>query len=167
MTSGLRHKDVREASAADLPEIVAMIRELAEYEREPEAATATEAQLRDVLFCEQPLAHCLIAEANGEVAGFALWFVNFSTWQGRHGVYLEDLFVRPQHRGSGLGRTLLVRLAQIAVQRGYGRMEWSVLDWNEPAIGFYTSIGAVPQDEWTKYRLSDQALHALGSTNSG
>lgn len=167
MTSGLRHKDVREASAADLPEIVAMIRELAEYEREPEAATATEAQLRDVLFCEQPLAHCLIAEANGEVAGFALWFVNFSTWQGRHGVYLEDLFVRPQHRGSGLGRTLLVRLAQIAVQRGYGRMEWSVLDWNEPAIGFYTSIGAVPQDEWTKYRLSDQSLHALGSTNSG
>lgn len=159
----LRH--VRAATPADVEEIVAMIRELAEYEREPEAATATVDQLHEVLFSEHPLVHCLIGEVDALVAGFALWFVNFSTWQGRHGMYLEDLFVRPQFRRSGLGRLLLSTLAREAVDRDFGRLEWSVLDWNTMAIDFYTSIGAEPLDEWTKYRLSDQALTALSRTN--
>lgn len=156
---------VRAAEPVDAEDIVAMIRELAEYERESEAATATVEQLRTALFGEHPLVHCLIGEVNGAVAGFALWFVNFSTWQGRHGMYLEDLFVRPEFRGHGLGKMLLADLAREAVRRDFGRLEWSVLDWNELAIGFYTAIGALPLSDWTKYRLTDQALTELSRTN--
>ena len=160
-----RHIRVRAAGVADVEDILLMIRELAEYEREPDAATATFEQLRTALFGSSPLVHCIIGEVDGVVAGFALWFTSFSTWQGRHGMYLEDLFVRPESRGHGLGKLLLAELAREALRRDYGRLEWSVLDWNELAIGFYTSIAAVPLSEWTKYRLTDQALTALSRTN--
>jgi GNAT superfamily N-acetyltransferase len=144
---------IRTAGAADVPTILALIRELASYEREPDAVIATEADLHAALFGDDAVASCLIAELDGEPVGFALWFRNFSTWLGKPGIYLEDLFVRPAARGSGLGKALLVELIEIARHRGYGRVEWSVLDWNEPAIGFYRSLGATPNDEWTVWRL--------------
>ncbi|MFD7303505.1 GNAT family N-acetyltransferase [Streptomyces pharetrae] len=155
---------IRSATPADIPVIHTLIRELAAYERAPEEARATEAQLHEALFGERPAAYAHIAEddTSGEPVGFALWFLNFSTWRGTHGVYLEDLFVRPSARGAGHGKALLAELARLCVERGYQRLEWSVLDWNEPAIGFYRSLGAVPQDEWTVYRLTDQALADLG-----
>jgi GNAT superfamily N-acetyltransferase len=156
---------IREATPDDVPAILAMVRELAEYERARHEATATEGQLRTVLFGEHPAVYAHIAEDDetGEAVGFALWFLNFSTWLGKHGIYLEDLYVKPHARGGGHGRALLGRLAQIAVERGYGRIEWSVLDWNEPSIGFYKSLGAVPMDEWTVFRVSGGALDQLGS----
>ncbi|MEV5725436.1 GNAT family N-acetyltransferase [Streptomyces pharetrae] len=155
---------IRTATPADIPVIHTLIRELAAYERAPEEARATEAQLHEALFGERPAAYAHIAEddTSGEPVGFAVWFLNFSTWRGTHGVYLEDLFVRPSARGAGHGKALLAELARLCVERGYQRLEWSVLDWNEPAIGFYRSLGAVPQDEWTVYRLTDQALADLG-----
>ena len=140
-----------------------MIRELAEYEREPNAVVATEAMLHEALFGDSPAVFGLIAEDEGVTVGFALWFLNFSTWLGRHGIYLEDLYVRPQHRGSGHGKALLAELARICVERGYGRFEWWVLDWNTPAIDFYRSIGAEPMDEWTVQRVTGDALTALAS----
>ncbi len=145
--------------------MLAMVRELAEYERARHEATATEAQLREALFGEHPAVFAHIAEDDetGEAVGFALWFLNFSTWLGKHGIYLEDLYVKPYARGGGHGRALLTRLAQTAVERGYGRVEWSVLDWNEPSIGFYKSLGAVPMDEWTVFRLTGEALEGLAS----
>jgi len=148
---------------ADVPEIHAMIRELAEYERALEDARATRQQLADALFGEHPAAFALIAQddATGSAVGFALWFRNFSTWTGTHGVYLEDLYVRPTSRGAGHGRALLAELAAICVERGYERFEWSVLDWNTPAIGFYRAIGAVGQDEWTVQRLTGEPLRSL------
>jgi GNAT superfamily N-acetyltransferase len=154
---------IRAALPADVPEIHAMIRELAEYERELESARATEAQLHDALFGAEPAVFALIAEDNttGAPVGFALWFRNFSTWTGTHGVYLEDLFVRPEARGGGHGKALLAALAAICVERGYERFEWAVLDWNEPSIGFYRSIGAGSQDEWTVQRLTGEALRTL------
>ncbi|HVU60907.1 MAG TPA: GNAT family N-acetyltransferase [Mycobacteriales bacterium] len=145
---------IRPAREADVPVVVSLVRELAEYEREPDAAEATEADLRAALFGPAPAAFCHVADLDGEVVGFALWFLNFSTWKGRHGIYLEDLFVRPSARGSGLGKALLTTLVDIAKDRGYGRVEWSVLDWNEPAQGFYRSLGATPMDEWTTWRIS-------------
>ena len=156
---------IRSATPDDVPAVLAMVRELAEYERARHEALATEAQLRAALFGEHPAVFAHIAEDDetGEAVGFALWFLNFSTWQGRHGIYLEDLYVRPYARGGGHGRALLTRLAQLAVERGYGRVEWSVLDWNEPSIGFYKSLGAVPMDEWTGFRLTGEALDSLGS----
>jgi GNAT superfamily N-acetyltransferase len=156
---------IRAATPDDVPAILTMVRELAEYERAAHEATATAAQLREALFGEQPAVFALIAEDEdtGEAVGFALWFRNFSTWLGKHGIYLEDLYVKPFARGGGHGRALLTRLAQIAVERGYGRVEWSVLDWNEPSIGFYKSLGADANDEWTTYRLTGDALTALGS----
>lgn len=144
---------IREASPADVPAILDLIRELATYEREPDAVVATEARLSDALFGDDAFATCHIAELHGSVVGFALWFRNFSTWLAKPGIYLEDLFVKPEARGSGLGKALLTTLVDIARERGYGRVEWSVLDWNEPAIGFYRSLGAVPNDEWTVWRL--------------
>ncbi|MFJ6798251.1 GNAT family N-acetyltransferase [Streptomyces sp. NPDC091268] len=154
---------IRSAVVADVPVIHAMIRELAEYEKLPGEARATQEQLREALFGERPAAYAHVAEsAQGEVVGFAVWFLNFSTWRGVHGIYLEDLYVRPDARGGGHGRALLAELARICVERGYGRLEWSVLDWNEPSIGFYESLGARPQDEWTVYRLDEAALAALG-----
>ncbi|WP_441250300.1 N-acetyltransferase family protein [Kitasatospora sp. McL0602] len=156
---------IRTAATTDVPAIHTMIRELAEYEKEPQAAQATEAQLQDALFGPHPALFGLVAEddTTGETVGFALWFKNFSTWRGTHGVYLEDLYVRPSERGGGHGKALLTELARICVERGYSRMEWSVLDWNTPSIGFYKSLGAVPMDGWTVYRLTDEALTALGS----
>ena len=162
---------IRSAQPSDVPAILAMIRELAEYERAPQEAKATEEQLRTALFGEQPAVFALIAEETGggaaEPVGFALWFRNFSTWTGTHGVYLEDLYVTPRARGGGHGKALLAELARICVERGYARFEWSVLDWNEPAIGFYASIGAEPMDEWTVRRLSGEPLRALAAQAPG
>ncbi|MFD3310007.1 GNAT family N-acetyltransferase [Streptomyces sp. NPDC058694] len=154
---------IRTATPADVPLIHSMVRELAEYEKALEEAGATEEQLREALFGERPAAFAHIAEsADGEPAGFALWFLNFSTWRGVHGIYLEDLYVRPQARGGGHGKALLAELARICVERGYERLEWSVLNWNKPSIDFYEALGARPQDEWTVYRLTDGALAELG-----
>jgi GNAT superfamily N-acetyltransferase len=150
----------------DVPTLLALIRALAEYERMSAQVVATEARLHDSLFGPRPHAECVLAWEEGSGApatavGFALWFHNYSTFLGRPGLYLEDLFVQPAHRGRGIGRALLTHLARIAVERGCGRMEWSVLDWNEPAIAFYKKLGAVPMAEWTIYRLSGSALSRL------
>ena len=154
---------LRPATRADIPLILDLIHALAEYEREPDAVEATEALLGQQLFGEHPGAEVVIAEVDGQGAGFALFFHNFSTWRGRRGLYLEDLFVRPQFRGLGLGRALMIHLAKLAVQRGCARFEWSVLDWNTPAIDFYRSLGAVGMDEWTVQRLDGYALLALAA----
>ncbi|OIV35744.1 GNAT family N-acetyltransferase [Mangrovactinospora gilvigrisea] len=156
---------IREATPADVTEIHAMIRELAEYERLPDEARATTDQLDDALFGPHPAAFAHVAEdeATGRTVGFALWFRNFSTWNGTHGIYLEDLYVRPEARGGGHGKALLTNLARICAERGYGRLEWSVLDWNEPSIAFYKSLGATPMDGWTVYRLAGDALAAAGA----
>ena len=154
---------IRPATPDDVPLIRQLIVELAEYERMRDAAVATDAQLREQLFGAQPAAEVLIGEVDGQPAGFALFFHNFSTFLGQRGLYLEDLFVRPQFRGAGLGKRLMATLARLAVQRGCGRFEWSVLDWNTPSIGFYRSIGAVGMDEWTVQRLQGDALHALAA----
>ncbi|MER7573824.1 GNAT family N-acetyltransferase [Streptomyces sp. NPDC126514] len=155
---------IRTATPADIPVIHALVRELAEYEKAPDEANATEEQLHEALFGERPAAYAHIAadDTTGEPVGFALWFLNFSTWRGVHGIYLEDLYVRPTARGAGHGKALLTELARICVERGYQRLEWSVLDWNTPSIAFYESLGARPQDEWTVYRLTDEALLTLG-----
>ncbi|WP_190124887.1 GNAT family N-acetyltransferase [Streptomyces inusitatus] len=155
---------IRTAVPQDVPAIHRMVRELAEYEKALDEVHATEEQLREALFGERPAAFAHIAEGDdGEPVGFALWFLHFSTWRGVHGIYLEDLYVRPERRGGGHGKALLTELARICVERGYERLEWSVLDWNTPSIDFYRSLGARPQDEWTVYRLTDEALTALGS----
>ena len=158
---------IREATPADVPEILAMIHELADYEKAPHEVVATPGLLREALFGEDPAVYALMAEDDetGAVVGFALWFRNFSTWLGRHGVYLEDLYVRPSHRGHGYGKALLQELARIAVERGYGRFEWWVLDWNTPAIDFYRSIDAVPMDEWTVYRVTGEPLRRLAAVD--
>ncbi len=154
---------IRAATADDVPLIRQLIAELAEYERLAHAAVATDDDLRAQLFGAQPAAEVLVGEVDGQPAGFALFFHNFSTFLGKRGLYLEDLFVRPAFRGAGLGRHLMAALARIAVQRDCGRFEWSVLDWNAPAIGFYRRLGAVGLDEWTVQRLEGDALHALAS----
>ncbi|MFD9002855.1 GNAT family N-acetyltransferase [Streptomyces sp. NPDC059582] len=156
---------IRTATPADLPVVHALIRELAEYEKAPQEARATQEQLHEALFGERPAAFAHIAadDDSGEPVGFALWFLNFSTWRGVHGIYLEDLYVRPMSRGAGHGKALLRELARICVARGYQRLEWSVLNWNRPAIDFYDSLGARPQDEWTVYRLTDEPLAKLGT----
>jgi GNAT superfamily N-acetyltransferase len=155
---------IRPATREDLPLILSLIRELAEYEKDPGAVVATERLLDEHLFGAPdapPVASCLIGLVDGVAQGFALYFFNFSTWLGRPGLYLEDLFVRPASRGVGLGRALLVYLAKIAKEKGCGRMEWAVLDWNEPAIGFYKSLGAVPMSEWTVFRLTGEGVGRL------
>ena len=157
---------IRPATVEDVALVARLIRELAEYERLADAAVASEADLREQLFGERPAAEVLVAEADGEPAGFALFFHTFSTFLGKRGLYLEDLFVRPAFRGLGLGRHLMAALARIAVQRGCGRFEWSVLDWNEPAIGFYRALGATAMDEWTVQRLQGEALRALASRDA-
>lgn len=154
---------LRFARESDLDTIIELIHGLAEYEREPDAVRLDREELRRHLFGPRPYAEVLIAETEeGEPAGFALFFHNFSTWEGRPGIWLEDLFVKPGFRRRGYGRALLTRLAQIAVERGCARLEWSVLDWNEPAIEFYKSLGAIAMDEWTTYRLTGEALESLG-----
>ena len=154
---------IRRARPDDVPAIVDLVYGLAEYERAPQECRLTAEQLQAALFGEKPAVFCHVAETGGEVVGCALWFLNFSTWRGVHGIYLEDLFVRPEQRGSGLGKALLIALAQECVSNGYERLEWSVLTWNTPAIDFYKSLGALPQDEWTTFRLTDTALTQLGS----
>lgn len=152
---------IRSATPADIPLILHLVRELAEFERESDAVVATEDMLSDALFGANPAAEAVIAEHETEAVGFALWFQNFSTWTGRPGMYLEDLYVTPAARGLGIGTALLRHLARIAVERGYGRFEWAVLDWNEPAIAFYRSVGAVGMDEWRIQRVSGDALERL------
>jgi GNAT superfamily N-acetyltransferase len=143
--------------------MVGLIGDLAEYERARHEVQLTEADLHGALFGGAPAVFALVAEADGEVIGVALWFLTFSTWVGRHGIYLEDLYVRPEYRGRGFGRALLAALAGVAVERGYGRVEWAVLDWNEPALAFYRALGASGMDEWTTHRLTGDALRALAA----
>ena len=159
---------IRPATDADVKHIHAMIIELAVYEKEPDAVLATEADLHEVLFGSAksqtgaPAAYAHVVETpEGEVFGFALWFLNYSTWLGKHGIYLEDLYIRPQFRGSGAGKALLKTLAKICVERGYGRLDWSVLDWNKPSIDFYLALGAIQLDEWTVHRLTGDALRTM------
>ena len=156
--------NIRRATIADCDAILALIRDLAEYERELDAVEATVESLAATLFGDQPTAFCDLVEVDGEVVGMAIWFLNFSTWQAKYGIYLEDLFVRPAHRGQGFGHSLLKHLALTCVENGYGRFQWSVLDWNQPAIDFYTQLGAVAMDEWTVYRVSDDALIQLANS---
>jgi GNAT superfamily N-acetyltransferase len=152
---------IRAATPADVPVILAFIRELAAFEREPDAVHATESMLSEALFGDRPAAEAVIAQVDGAPAGFALFFHNFSTWTGRRGLYLEDLYVTPAVRGQGLGRALLTHLAGIAIDRDCGRFEWSVLDWNAPAIALYRAIGAEPLDDWTIQRVTGDALVRL------
>ncbi|MCM2577263.1 GNAT family N-acetyltransferase [Streptomyces meridianus] len=154
---------IRTATPGDVPAIVTMIRELAAYEKAEHEVEATEGHLHSALFGESPAVFAHIAEADGRIEGFALWFLNFSTWRGVHGIYLEDLYVRPEARGQGHGKALLAELARICVERGYGRLDWSVLDWNTPSIDFYRSLGAAAMDEWTGFRLTGESLVRLGA----
>jgi GNAT superfamily N-acetyltransferase len=157
--------EIRPARVEDVPVILELIRELATYERAPDEVTATEEQLVDVLFGEKPVAEVLLAFEGRSPVGFAVFFHNFSTWLGRPGLYLEDLFVKPDKRGKGYGRALLVDLAKIARERVCGRMEWAVLNWNEPAIKFYRALGAKPLDEWTVYRLMGDRITRLAESD--
>ncbi|WP_088288894.1 GNAT family N-acetyltransferase [Kineosporia sp. A_224] len=178
---------VRAARPEDVPAILGLVRELAEYEREPDAVEADEGDFRTALFGPAPRVHAFVAEVlpdddtaggstgpgtagdtdaarwetHARIAGTAVWFVSFSTWRGRHGIWLEDLFVRPVYRGLGLGQALLAELAAECERRGYARLEWNVLDWNEPALGFYRRLGAEPLEEWTVHRLTGDPLRAL------
>ncbi len=152
---------IRPATAADVPLILQLIRDLATYERAPNDVVATAEGLREVFFGQEPAAKVVIAFEGEEAVGFAVYFFNFSTWLGRPGLYLEDLFVKPETRGRGYGRKLLAHLAGVAKERGCGRMEWAVLDWNEPAIGFYKSLGAEPMNEWTVFRLAGEGIARL------
>lgn len=152
---------IRAATRNDVPKIAELIRALAEYERLAHAVTFDQRDLDEHLFGSKRYAEVLLAEDGGEVVGFALFFHNFSTFRGSPGIYLEDLFVQPEKRGHGHGKALLVALARLAVERGFSRLEWAVLNWNEPAIGFYRSLGALPMNEWTVYRLTDNALTNL------
>ena len=156
---------LRPAAPDDVPVLVELIRELAAYEREPEAVEVGADMLAAALFADAPVVFATVAEDEGAVLGMAIHFRNFSTWTGRVGIYLEDLYVRPDHRGRGIGRALLAQLARTAHDHGYGRVDWSVLDWNRSAIDFYESVGAVPMDGWTGYRLSGEALDALGTSD--
>lgn len=159
--SVLPNLSIRAATEQDLATIMQFVVDLAIYEKEPDAVVATESDFANALFGDNPQVHCLIAEIDQQAVGFAVYFLSFSTWLGQHGIYLEDLFVKPESRGCGAGKALLKELAKIAVANNYGRVEWSVLDWNEPSINFYKALGAKPQDEWTVYRLTDQALSDL------
>ena len=156
--------EIRSARVEDVPLILELIRDLATYERAPKEVTATEEQLVTVLFGEKPVAEVLLAFEGKSPVGFAVFFHNFSTWLGRPGLYLEDLFVKPEKRGKGYGRALLVDLAKIARDRGCGRMEWAVLNWNEPAIKFYRALGAEPLDEWTVFRLTRDGIARLAES---
>ncbi len=159
---------VRPVEPADVPAVVGLVRELAEYERALHEVRLTEEQLHTALFGDSPALFGHVALGpDGGVAGTALWFLNFSTWRGTHGIHLEDLYVRPQHRGTGLGRELLRTLAATCVERGYDRLEWSVLDWNTPSIEFYRAAGAVPLDGWTVFRLTDDALTSFAAARPG
>jgi GNAT superfamily N-acetyltransferase len=152
---------IRRARPGEAGLVLSFVRELAEYEKLLHEVEATEAMIETALFADHPQLFCEIAEWNGEAAGFAVWFVNFSTFSGRSGLYLEDLFVRPAQRGKGIGKALLAHLAKLCVNNGWSRLQWSVLDWNTPSIAFYKSLGAVLMDEWTVCRVNGEALAAL------
>ena len=154
--------NIRPATKQDIPAILQMIKDLAEYEKEPDAVENTEAMLEETLFGNNPRAFAEIIE-EGEPVGIAIWFLNYSTWTGKHGLYLEDLYVKPEVRGKGYGKHMLVHLAGKAVDNGWSRFEWSVLDWNKPAIDFYISQGAQMMDEWTVCRVDGDALHSLAA----
>ena len=154
---------IRSARRGDVGAILGLIKDLAEYERAPDEVEATESDLVSALFADDPKVFCDLVDVEGEVVGMAIWFLNFSTWQGKHGIYLEDLFVKPEHRGCGYGKALLQHLAKKCEEKGYGRFQWWVLDWNTPAIDFYRSLGAEAMDEWTVYRVSGKPLKELGS----
>src|SRR3981081_64058 len=164
MSEELQTLEIRPARASDVPVILQLIRDLATYERAPNEVTATEKGLTEVLFGEKPAAEVLLAFENETAVGFAVFFHNFSTWLGRPGLYLEDLFVRPEDRGKGYGRALLIELAKIARERGCGRMEWAVLNWNDPAIQFYRKLGAKPMDEWTVFRLTHDGIAKIAAS---
>lgn len=149
---------IREATAEDVPVIMELIHALAHYEKASHEVLATGEDIKHSLFTDHPTAFCHVADENGKVVGFALWFLNYSTWLGKPGIYLEDLFVLPEWRGKGFGKALMKKLAMIALERGYERFQWWVLDWNQPSIDFYKEIGAEAMDEWTVFRLSGKAL---------
>lgn len=155
---------IRSAELSDAPVILQLIKDLAEYEKAPDEVVATEAEIVATIFAENPKVFSDLVEVDGEIAGMAIWFLNYSTWQGRHGIYLEDLYIRPEFRGRGYGKALLQHLAGICIERGYGRFQWWVLDWNSPAIEFYRSLGAEAMSEWTVYRVSGEPLHKLGNS---
>ena len=154
---------IRLAQPADVEDIHRLIYELAVYEKAPEEMVATIDQINTSLFDANPVAFCHVAEVDGKVVGIALWFLNYSTWLGKAGIYLEDLFVQPEYRGHGIGKGFMQTLAALCVERGYERFQWWVLDWNKPSIDFYQALGAVPMDEWTVFRLSGDALKKFAS----
>jgi GNAT superfamily N-acetyltransferase len=154
---------VRPATIADLPEIFKFIHALAEYEKAPNEVVLSPDDLQQSFFGENPQVYCILSQEADVVTGIAIWHLNYSTWLGKHGLYLEDLFVDPKYRGAGHGKALLIRLAQICVEKGYPRFQWWVLDWNEPAIDFYKSFGAVAMDEWTVFRLTGDSLKKLAA----
>jgi GNAT superfamily N-acetyltransferase len=152
---------IRRVRESDVPAVVGLVHELAAYEKEPDSCQLAEQQLTTALFGHAPALFGHVAEVDGAVVGIALWFRNFSTWEGVHGIYLEDLYVTPEQRGSGLGKALLATLAEECVAQGYARLEWAVLDWNTPSIAFYESLGARPMTGWSTYRLTGTPLHTL------
>jgi GNAT superfamily N-acetyltransferase len=154
---------IRAAKVEEVPIILNLIKDLAEYEKAPHQVEANESDLIETIFAENPKVFCDVVEVDGEIVGMAIWFLNYSTWQGKHGIYLEDLFVKPEFRGRGYGKALLQHLAAICNERGYGRFQWWVLDWNSPAIEFYRALGAEAMSEWTVYRVSGQPLRELGN----
>lgn len=154
---------IRPAKIQEVGEVLQLIQDLATYEKAPEQVEAIEEDLLNTIFASDPRVFCDLVEVDGQIAGMAIWFLNYSTWQAKHGIYLEDLFIKPEYRGRGYGKALLKHLAKICDEKGYGRLQWWVLDWNSPAIEFYKSLGAEAMDEWTVYRTSGKALKDLGN----
>jgi GNAT superfamily N-acetyltransferase len=154
---------IRPAQPEEVGIVLQLIHDLAHYEKAPNEVDATEKELLSTIFSPDPKVFCDVVEVDGEIAGMAIWFLNYSTWQGKYGIYLEDLFIKPEFRGRGFGKSLLQHLAKICNEHGYGRFQWWVLDWNSPAIEFYKSLGAVAMDEWTVYRVSGDPLKKLGN----
>ena len=154
---------IRPAKREEVGEVLQLIQDLATYEKAPEQVEASEDDLLNTIFAKDPRVFCDLVEVDGQIAGMAIWFLNYSTWQAKHGIYLEDLYIKPEFRARGYGKALLKHLAQICDKEGYGRLQWWVLDWNSPAIEFYRSFGAEAMDEWTVYRTSGQALKDLGN----
>lgn len=166
MEKQLATHHIRRIAESDVETVTHLVHELAAYERAPDECHLVPEQLHTALFGETPALYGHVAEVDGLIVGYALWFLNFSTWRGVHGIYLEDLYVRPEQRGSGLGKALLRTLAAECVRRGYARLEWWVLNWNKPAIDFYQAAGAIPMDEWTVYRLTGDALTSFSSAGT-
>ena len=154
---------IRPAKREEVGEVLQLIQDLATYEKAPDQVEASRDDLLNTIFAKEPRVFCDLVEVDGQIAGMAIWFLNYSTWQAKHGIYLEDLYIKPEFRARGYGKALLKHLAQICDKEGYGRLQWWVLDWNSPAIEFYQSLGAEAMDEWTVYRTSGQALKDLGN----